>query len=244
MVESSLYTNSTSASFQSGWPAIRSLRGHADLQVPHAVRYGDPASEIFGGSLRDPANFYSLGAIGQGDVAVPAFLGTGDTAGRDVVCEPPDQGAHVVDELGCYRGSGAADVGVGIPDLAGGSLLLEPRQRLRDGVLVDLDLGPVRGAPLSGLGIGDEDLVGLFAYEVRLSGDGGGGASQAEEVLVLGVDLVADDLETIPFPVDQGGVLEHPAGAVEIGGRLLPVLVMGLEPTGPLAGVLAGQQLG
>ena len=38
------------------------------------------------------------------------------------------------------------------------------------------------------------------------------------------------------------GVAGQPLGLVEVRGRLGPVLVVGLEPDGPLAGVLAGEQ--
>ena len=39
-------------------------------------------------------------------------------------------------------------------------------------------------------------------------------------------------------------MLEHPLGVFEVGGRLGPVLVVGAEPSGPLALVLAGEELG
>ena len=58
----------------------------------------------------------------------------------------------------------------------------------------------MRRAPVAGLGVRDEDLVGLFPDEVRLAGDGGGRAPQPEEVLVLGVDDVAGALEALAAP--------------------------------------------
>ena len=97
---------------------------------------------------------------------------------------------------------------------------------------------------MAGLGARDEDLVVFFTGQVRLAGDGGGAAFQAEEVLVLGVDVVPAVLQVLPFPVHQGGVVQHPLGAVEVGGRLLPTPVVGLEPAGPLARIFAGQELG
>ena len=83
----------------------------------------------------------------------------------------------------------------------------------------------------------------LFADQVRLAGNGGGSAVEPEEVLVLRGDFVADLLEAVSFLVDQGGVLERPRGGVEVGWRFGPVLVMGAEPVGPLAGILAGEEL-
>ena len=57
-------------------------------------------------------------------------------------------------------------------------------ESLGNGVLVDADLGLVRRAGAGGFGVGDEDLVMLLGDEVGLTGDGGGGTSQAEEVLI------------------------------------------------------------
>ena len=128
--------------------------------------------------------------------------------------------------------------------LAAGIFALELPEDLEDGVLVEADLCLVRRARVSGLGVRDEDLVVLLADEIRLAGDGGGVAAEAEEVLVFGVDVVPYAFQAFFFPVDQVDVLEHPGGAVEVGGRLTSALVMGLEPSGPLAGGFVGQELG
>ena len=80
------------------------------------------------------------------------------------------------------------------------AVVFEPWERLWDGVLVDLDLGPVGGVAVAGLGVGDEYLVGLLADQVLLAGDGGGGALQTEQVLVLGVDVVAGPFQAVPEP--------------------------------------------
>ena len=225
---------------------VRKLSSH-EFYLPRTGRFQlapQPSSEVVGRSLRNVGDIDPGGAVLLADVAEPALLGTGDPPCRLIGREPEDQCPHVGDELGIDSGGGAANVGLRVADLTASVFALEMLESFGDSVLVDADLGLVRWAGMAGLGIGNEDLVMLLADEVRLAGDGGGGAAEAEEILVLGVDVVADVLEALPLPVHQGGVLEHPRGAVEVGGRLCPALVVGLEPSGPLTGVLAGEELG
>ena len=68
----------------------------------------------------------------------------------------------------------------------------------------------------------------------------------AEFKSVLGLDV---DVEAANFPVgdafvQERGVVQNPLGLVELGRGSGPALVMGLEPDGPFARVLASQQLG
>ena len=225
---------------------VRTFHSHSSysLQIGRVQAAPRTGSEVAGRSLGDVVDVDSDRAVLFADVAEPALAGTGDQAGRLIGRESADQRAHVGDELGVDRGGGAADVGVGVPHLAAGVFAPELREGPGDRVLVDPDLGMVRRAGTAGLGVGNEQLVVLLADQVGFAGDGGGGAAEMEEVLVLGMDLVADAFQALSFPVDQGGVLEYPGGAVEVGGRLGPALVMCPEPTGPLAGVLAGEELG
>ena len=68
--------------------------------------------------------------------------------------------------------------------MAAGVVAPELREGFGDRVLVDPDLGLVRRAGTAGLGVRYEELVVHLADEVRFAGDGGGGASRAEEVLL------------------------------------------------------------
>ena len=77
-----------------------------------------------------PGVFDSLRAIRPGDVAVPAFLRAGDTTRRDLVRQSPDQGADLGHEVRRNRGCRAADVGVGVSDLASSQLVVELRHPL------------------------------------------------------------------------------------------------------------------
>ena len=72
-----------------------------------------------------------------------------------------------------HCGGRAADVGVGVPDLAAGVLALELREGPGDRVLVAADLDLVRRAVTAGLGVGDQELVVLLVDQVRLAGDSG-----------------------------------------------------------------------
>ena len=99
-------------------------------------------------------------------------------------------------------------------------------------------------AVLPGLGVDDYGFVTVHRDEVRLAGQGGGPAPEPEGVLVFGVDRVAPSLMALPFPVHQRRVVQHPLGLVEVGRGLCPVLVVGPEPSRPLAVGLSCQELG
>ena len=125
-------------------------------------------SEVGGASFGSVSGLDPFGTVTFADVAKAALLGAGDVASWSLVCEPPDQRRHVGHEVGAYRGSGAADVGFGVAGLAAGNLALELLEGFGNGVLVDPDLGLVNWARPSGLGVVDEDLVVMFAYESGL----------------------------------------------------------------------------
>ena len=58
--------------------------------------------------------------------------------------------------------------------------------------------------------------------------------------------VVALLLPPLTLLVQQGGVVQEPAGLVEVGGHAAPApaLVLGLEPGGPFAGTFSGEQPG
>ena len=66
----------------------------------------------------------------------------------------------------------------------------------------------------------------------------------AESLLVLDRYGVAAVFPLCPLVMDQLGVEHEPLGMVEFGRDPGPSVVFGLEPAGPFAGVLAGQQPG
>ena len=80
--------------------------------------------------------------------------------------------------------------------------------------------------------------------QVGPAGEGGGPAVEFKPVLRLGLDVVTTDGPVGDALVEEGGVVEHPLGLVEVRRDAFPALVMGLEPDGPLAGVLAGELAG
>ena len=90
----------------------------------------------------------------------------------------------------------------------------------------------------------DNHSVAAFqGNEVRLSCHGRGPAPEPERVLVLREYGISQSLPAFPLTGDQGGMIEHPLGLVEIGRRPGPVLVVRPEPASPLAGVLTCQEL-
>ena len=117
-------------------------------------------------------------------------------------------------------------------------------QRPRGGIEVDHDLDGVAGAVVAGLGIDDDGFVFAVGDDVRPASQRRGLAAEFKPVLCFDVDLKAADRPVLDSLVDEGGVVEHPLGLVEVRWDAFPALVMGLEPDGPLAGVLTGEEAG
>ena len=86
----------------------------------------------------------------------------------------------------------------------------------------------------------------LLDDQVGLAPQGGRLAPEGEAVLVLGEHRVSSFLPVLPALVESGRMFQLPTDQVEGAGDLLPApsLVLGPEPGSPLAGVLAGQELG
>ena len=131
---------------------------------------------------------------------------------------------------------------VGVDDFAGDAGVSKFGHGPRQGVHVDHELVAVPGAFGAGLDVGYEDVVVAEYQQVGLAGEDGGLAAEAEGVLTLDAGFVSALDPEVALLVEQLGVVGQPLGLVEVGGWLRPVLVMGLEPDGPLAGVLAGEQ--
>ena len=81
-------------------------------------------------------------------------------------------------------------------------------------------------------------------HQVGPPGQHGGLAAQSKGVLLLQADLGAMFLPPFGRPGQQGGVLALPLSHVEVGGMPVEVLVVRLEPDGPLAGAVADEQAG
>ena len=84
------------------------------------------------------------------------------------------------------------------------------------------------------------------ADQVGLAAQGGRLAPEGEAVLVLCEHRVSPFLPVLPALVESGRMLQLPTDQVEGAGDPIPApsFVLGPEPRSPLAGVLAGQQLG
>ena len=101
------------------------------------------------------------------------------------------------------------------------------------------------GALLASLDVGYQDVAAAVQdQEIRLAGEDGDVAAEAETVLVLDADVVAALEPEVALLVEQDGVVGQPLGLIEVGGGLCPTLVVGFEPGGPLAAALAGEQAG
>ena len=77
-----------------------------------------------------------------------------------------------------------------------------------------------------------------------LAGQCGGFAAQPEGVLALDEDVVAVIFPFLPLLVQERRVAHQPLGLIEVRGLAGPFDVVGLEPDGPFAGVLAGEETG
>ena len=107
---------------------------------------------------------------------------------------------------------------------------------------VDHHLDGVAGAFMTGLHVDDDRLTVPLRDQVGLARQHRCSAAELEAVLSLDVHIKATMLPVCFSLVEERGVVQPPLGLVELGRGSGPVLVMGLEPDGPLAGVLAGQQ--
>ena len=90
------------------------------------------------------------------------------------------------------------------------------------GVHVDQHLGGVGRAGTAGLGVDDGYLVPSLGDQVGLACQHGAAAADAEGVLPFAQYRVALLFPTLTLLVQQGGVVQEPAGLVEVeGNRLL-----------------------
>ena len=117
-------------------------------------------------------------------------------------------------------------------------------QRSRDGVQVNHHLNDVTGAVLPDLHVDDDRLGVPLRDQVGLARQRCRPAVEFEAVLSFDVHIKATVLPVCFSLVEERGVVQHPLRLIEVGRDLGPVLLVGLEPDGPLAGVLAGQQPG
>ena len=85
-------------------------------------------------------------------------------------------------------------------------------------------------------------LVSGEDEQVGLAGEGSGLSAEVEGVLVLNADVVASLGPLVSLLVEEARMVGKPVGLVEVGRLLGPALMVGFEPDGPLAGVLAGEQ--
>ena len=107
------------------------------------------------------------------------------------------------------------------------------------GVLVDHDLDAVPGLFPAGLDVDDGGVTVVEHNEVGTAGQRGGLPAQPEGVLAFDENGAGVGFPLDLLLVEQRRVAHQPCGLVEVGRYPLPVLVVGLEPDGPLAGVLA-----
>ena len=133
---------------------------------------------------------------------------------------------------------------VAVNDLAGEPGALVSGQCLGQGPLVNHDLDRVPGLFLARFHVDDERVVGAFYDQFGLAGQGGDAASEPEGVLALDANFLGFGFPLGFLLVEQGGVVQQPFGLVEVRGWLGPVLVVSLEPDGPLAGAFAGEDAG
>ena len=133
---------------------------------------------------------------------------------------------------------------VGVDDLAGDADAAVLGQRPGQGVLVDYELDAAPGLFLAGLGVHDVGVVVLDGDQVGAAREDGGASLKPEGVLLLDEDVAAVGQPAVAEVVEEGGVGELPLGGVEVRGGSDSVLVMGLEPDGPFAGVVADQEAG
>ena len=110
------------------------------------------------------------------------------------------------------------------------------------GVQVDHDLDGVAGAVVSRLGVDDDGVILSTGDDFRYAGEDRCPAVEFKRVLGLGVDGVTTEGPVGDALVEERGVVEHSLGLVEVRRDAFPALVMGLEPNGPLAGVLTGER--
>ena len=97
-------------------------------------------------------------------------------------------------------------------------------------------------ASLAGFHVGADDVIVVENQQVGFIGEGGGVAAEAEGVLDLYADVVAALYPEVSLLVEWGGVQAEPLGLIEVAGLPGSDLVVGPEPEGPLAGVLAGER--
>lgn len=95
---------------------------------------------------------------------------------------------------------------------------------------------------LAGLDVDYEGVATAVDDQVGSAGEGGCAAAKLEAVLGFDVNVVAVFFPLGFLLVQVGGVVEQPLGLVKVTGLSGPTLVVGLEPDGLLAGVLAGQE--
>ncbi len=115
-------------------------------------------------------------------------------------------------------------------------------QCLGNGVQIDHNLHGVAGAFLAGLGVDDDAVIFAVGDDVGPAGQRCRFAAEFKPVLSLDIDVEAADFPVGSALVEQCGMGEQPLCLVEVGRLPGPVPVVGLEPDGPFAGVLTGEQ--
>ena len=183
---------------------------------------------------------HTVWAVLGADVAEAAFLRARHSGGWLVGRQSADQCSQVLYELVVHSlrryAHRMVEVG-GLPSQLEIPVLL---QRSRDGVQVNHHLDDVTGPVLPGLDVDDDRLAVPLRDQVGLARQRCRPAVEFEAVLSLDVHIKATVLPVCFSLVEERGVVQHPLGLVELGRDLGPVLVMGLEPDGPLTGVLSG----
>ena len=155
-------------------------------------------------------------AVVDRELAETAFWAAGGRRRRVRRSDAVDEGDQAVVEALVKSTLGDALDPVGVMDLAGdvGAVVLVHRPG--QGVHVGHHLGDVGGSFGAGLDVDDEDIVVPGDDEIGLASEGGGTSLEPEGVLGLDVDGVAAVLEFVPGVGQEGGMVDLPAGEVEV----------------------------
>ena len=229
--------------------ALLFCRQVSECVVPPKAVSTEPAHrllEVLGRAFFRRGLLCSLGAVCRRDLAVTAFPWAGHLPGRHLRRQAAYEAAQVLYEPPVDRIGRDVHHVVGVGHLAGDAQPLVALQCAGKGVHVDQHLGGVGRTGTAGLGVDDRYLVPSPGDQVGLASQHGTAAPEVEGVLPFGQYRVALLLPPLTLLVKQGGVVQEPAGLVEVRGHAAPApsLVLGLEPAGPFAGTFSGEQPG